>query len=82
MITYHELSNKPKEFLCTTSLAVAEFKQLLPAFGEAYRIIYPDAQTLEGQVRQRKAGGGSQGHLASMADKLLFILVYEKTYPL
>src|SRR6476646_9874828 len=82
MLTYHELSKKPKEFLCATSLSVAEFEQLLPGFDAAYREIYPDVQTREGQARQRKAGGGSKGHLAAIADKLLFILVYEKTYPL
>lgn len=82
MLTYEKLSHKPKEFLCATSLEVAEFERLLPAFAEAYRILYPVAQTLAGQVRQRKAGGGSKGQLVSLADKLLFILIYEKTYPL
>lgn len=82
MLTYEELSHKPKEFLCATSLQVAEFDQLLPAFSAAYRVLYPVDQTLAGQVRQRKAGGGSKGQWVSMADKLLFILIYEKTYPL
>src|SRR5256885_16597429 len=37
---------------------------------------------MEGQPRQRRKGGGNKGALTTMADKLLFILVYEKTYPL
>jgi hypothetical protein len=35
-----------------------------------------------GKARQRQSGGGSKGTLVEMADKLLFILVYQKTYPL
>jgi Helix-turn-helix of DDE superfamily endonuclease/DDE superfamily endonuclease len=38
--------------------------------------------TLEGHARQRRAGGGAKGTLRSFADKLVFILVYQKTNPL
>jgi hypothetical protein len=37
---------------------------------------------LEGKVRQRQVGGGAKGVLPEMEDKLLFILVYQKTHPL
>jgi len=37
---------------------------------------------LEGQPRQRHIGGGAKGVLSQMEDKLLFILVYQKTNPL
>ena len=59
-----------------------EFEKLLPVFSEAYQAQYGADKTVEGKPRQRQAGGGAKGKLSRMADKLLFILVYEKTYPL
>jgi hypothetical protein len=35
-----------------------------------------------GQPRKRKAGGGRKGSLQEPEQKLLFILVHQKTYPL
>lgn len=37
---------------------------------------------MAGQRRKRKAGAGRKGSLASLEQKLLFILVYQKGYPL
>ena len=59
-----------------------EFARLLPAFATAYAALYPPDKTWEGKVRQRQGGGGAKGGLPQMADKLLFILVYQKTNPL
>jgi hypothetical protein len=55
---------------------------LLPAFATAYALQYPAEKTLEGKPRQRRAGGGATGTLPQMEDKLLFILVFQKTNPL
>ena len=52
------------------------------AFAAAYAVLYPPDKTWEGKVRQRQSGGGAKGVLSQMADKLLFILVYQKTNPL
>ena len=82
MFTYQALKAKPADFLCATGLTVSEFEQLLPAFAQVYDRRYSGEQTVTGQLRQRKAGGGAKGKLRTSADKLLFILVYEKTYPL
>jgi hypothetical protein len=82
MITYAQLKNKPKEFLAATGLKVDEFERLLPAFATQYENQYPADKTMKGQPRQRQRGGGVKGVLAERADKLLFILIYEKTYPL
>jgi hypothetical protein len=76
------LQNRPREFLAATGLTLAEFEQLLPAFQAAYDHTYPPDHTLDGQARQRRAGAGAKGKLPSLADKLLFILVYQKTNPL
>ena len=35
-----------------------------------------------GQLRQHKRGAGNKSNLRMIADKLLFILDYYKTYPL
>lgn len=55
---------------------------MLVAFEQAYEALYPPHLTLEGTARRRRAGGGAKGSLARMEDKLLFILVYQKTNPL
>jgi Helix-turn-helix of DDE superfamily endonuclease/DDE superfamily endonuclease len=82
MLSYDTLKDKPREFLAATGLRLAEFERLLPAFQAAYEHQYPPDLTYEGKVRQRGAGGGAKGILPSFADKLLFILVYQKTNPL
>src|SRR5712691_10490847 len=82
MLNYNTLHNKLREFLAATGLTRAEFEKLLPAFQAAYDKKYPPDRTLDGQARQRRAGAGAQGKLPSLADKLLFILVSQKTHPL
>ena len=82
MLTYATLQDRPREFLAATGLTHDEFARVLPAFATAYAGLYPPDQTWEGKVRQRQGGGGAQGVLSQMADKLLFILVYQQTNPL
>jgi DDE superfamily endonuclease/Helix-turn-helix of DDE superfamily endonuclease len=82
MLTYATLQNRPREVLAATGLTHIEFARLLPAFATAYAALYPSDQTLEGKPRQRQIGGGAKGILPQMEDKLLFILVYQKTNPL
>jgi hypothetical protein len=82
MITYAQLKDKPKEFLAATGLRQDEFERLLPAFIAQYERRYPADKTVKGQPRQRQRGGGIKGVLARWEDKLLFILIYQKTYPL
>src|SRR2546425_3707388 len=82
MLTYTTLQDRPREFLAATGLTHAEFARLLPAFATAYTALYPPAKTLEGKPRQRRVGGGAIGALPQMEDKLLFLLVFQKTNPL
>src|SRR5215210_4523886 len=82
MLTYTQLKNKPKEFLAATSLNPEEFERLLPAFAAQYHALCPADTTVEGKTRQRQPGAGAKGKLSTLEDKLLFILVYQKTYPL
>ena len=82
MLTYSTLQDRPREFLAATGLTHDEFARVLPAFAAAYVLLYPPDKTWEGKARQRQSGGGAQGVLPQMEDKLLFILVYQKTNPL
>ena len=82
MLTYELLKTKPKDFLSATGMTIVEFEQLLPAFTQAYKTRYCGDTTVAGTPRQRRAGGGVKGKLEQMEDKLLFSLVYQKTYPL
>jgi DDE superfamily endonuclease len=82
MLTYTPLQNRPREFLAAPGLTHIECARLLPAFATAYAALYPSDQTLEGKPRQRRVGGGAPGAWPPMADKLLFILVCQKTKPL
>jgi hypothetical protein len=44
--------------------------------------LFEPGKTRKGKLRQRKEGGGIKERLRKDEDKLLFILVYQKTYPL
>jgi hypothetical protein len=82
MITYQHLNDRPRRFLALTGLTPVEFRDLLPAFERAYLELYPVRLTLQGQPRRSAVGAGRPSRLGSSADKLLFLLVYLKTYPL
>ena len=82
MITYEELKTKPRKFVTFTSLTLTEFADLLPVFERAYLRAYPVSKTKAGKRRKRKVGAGRKSSLASLEQKLLFALVYQKTYPL
>lgn len=82
MLKFTDVQRNKKEFLALTGLTVKEFKILLPAFEQTYKERYESNTTRTGQRRQRKVGGGARSNLETIEDKLLFILVYQKTYPL
>jgi hypothetical protein len=68
--------------LALTGLTDKEFGALHEAFCVAYATVYPGDKTAEGRVRKRQSGGGRKGQLGTTEQKLLFSLVYLKTYPL
>lgn len=80
MLTYETLKKKPKELVALTGLARREFEELLPAFGEA--LAAEEAARPKAKKRRRAPGAGRKPGLQTVADKLLFVLVYTKTYPL
>ncbi len=81
MQSYEELKKNARKFVSLTSLTPEEFEYILPAFERAYQQVFPDNRTKTGQVRERKSGGGRKSTLASIEQKLLFALVYQKSYP-
>jgi len=77
MLRYAALQKKPRDVLALTGLARREFEELLPAFERAL------PKPAQRRTRRRRApGGGRKPGLPTVADKLLFILVYTKTYPI
>src|SRR5205823_13226501 len=59
-----------------------EFEHLLGGFTRAYERRYRSDRTMAGGPRRRQAGGGRKAILHGPEQRLLFILVYLKTYPL
>jgi hypothetical protein len=82
MVTFTELRRDRRKFLALTGLTLSEFHLLLPAFARASERLYLPDRTLAGRPRQRFPGGGRRGALHAPEQKLLFLLVYLKTYPL
>jgi hypothetical protein len=72
MLTYSELKHKPKTLMAMTSLKPSEFDDLLVYFSAAW----------EEEAGTNPSRGGRSPILATLADRLLFILFYLKTYPL
>lgn len=82
METYSELRCHQHRLLALTGLTLPECEFLLTAFIRAYERLYPADRTAANQPRQRAVGGGRIGVLHEPEQKLLFLLVYLKTYPL
>jgi DDE superfamily endonuclease/Helix-turn-helix of DDE superfamily endonuclease len=82
MTTYMKLQSNRRRFLALTGLTLPEFQLLLTAFTRSYERLYLPDQTLAGRPRLRFPGGGRKGVLHEPEQKLLFLLVYLKTYPL
>jgi DDE superfamily endonuclease/Helix-turn-helix of DDE superfamily endonuclease len=82
MITCTELRADRQRCVALTGLTPAEFDLLLPAFAHRCERLYPVDRTADGRPRQRFPGGGRTGALPEPQQKLLFLLVYLKTYPL
>ena len=81
MLTYETLKKKPKELIALTGLARREFEELLPAFAKALEAA-EEAARPKATKRRRAPGAGRKPGLPTVEDKLLFVLVYTKTYPL
>lgn len=81
MFNYDMLHTKPALCHALTSFTPTEFMLLLLEFDLAWAIYEVDT-LLDAPSRQRNPGGGRKATLLRIEDKLLFILVYFKLYPL
>jgi hypothetical protein len=81
MLEYPQLKKNRRKLLALTGLTPKEFKVLLSAFARAHDERHSAERTMAGKPRKRKAGGGRKARLLEPEQKLLFILVYQKTYP-
>ncbi len=82
MLKYADLKEKPKEFLAATGLTDEEFQCLLPTFEKCYEQFSAKKPKPTKKRKQRSAGGGRKSKFENVSDKLLFILIYQKTIPL
>lgn len=76
---YAELQGRSRLLQSLTGMKTAEFEALLPSFEVAWQQF--EQETFEGKARKRARGGGRKAELSTLADKLLFILVYFRQYP-
>ena len=81
ILNYAKLERQPRVFQNLTGLSLAAFAQLLPAFEQAYVAAQDIADAQREQARERQRGGGRKATLATVADKLVFILFYFRLYP-
>jgi hypothetical protein len=81
-LRFADLQTRPAELLDLTSLTIAEFQQLVPPFEAAFQA-HMAAWRLDGQPRTaRRYTTYRNCPLPTPEDRLLFILVYLKTYAL
>lgn len=80
MLSYEKLKKRPSHLHRLTGLTVFEFDQLLDKFQSSWNLYMGDLG--KNPKRRRKIGGGRHATLLSLEDKLLFILVYVRMYPL
>jgi hypothetical protein len=82
MLRFVDLQTRPTEVLDLTSLTIDEFRQLVPLFETAFQA-HMAACRLDGRPRTaRRYTTYKNCPLPTPEDRLLFILVYLKTYPL
>jgi DDE superfamily endonuclease len=80
-LNYSEVAKRPALLHRLTGLTVAEFEHLCEPFAWQYhqQVIQP---RVTAKHRMRALGGGQKGALPEVADKLFFILLYSRIYPL
>ncbi len=81
-LRFAEVQTRPTEFLDLTSLTVKEFRELVPPFEAAFQA-HMTHWRLDGKPRiARRYTTYTNCPLPTPEDRLLFSLVYLKTYPL
>lgn len=82
MLIYCNVKTNPSVFKSFTGLSVDQFERLLPYFEKAWDD-HREETLVQGKERRRKPGGGAvPTSLRTHEDRLFFILIYIKLYPL
>jgi len=76
-----KIINNVRVMRSITSLEPREFEQLVFAFEKEW-MKQNTRKTFEGEVRQWEAGAGRKGVLVQSREKVFFILMYYKLYPI
>ena len=85
LLSYQALKDKPRTLQALTSLSVPQFEALVPSFGAAlqeeldFEFVVDKAGK---RARKRRIGGGRRSRLVGVEEKLLFLLMSFKLYPL
>lgn len=77
MNTHNIAFKNPRLLKALTGVTKEEFQALIPTFTQ----VVQEDKRLRSKAKERHFGGGSKGKLATIEEKLFFILVYVKTYP-
>lgn len=80
-LSYILVVKRPSLLYRLTGLTVPEFEKLLDQFSSQYALLVVNPR-LQSRNRVRSLGGGRTGTIPTAADKLLFILMYARVYPL
>jgi len=80
-LNYKKLIRKPAQLLALTGFELIEFEELCDDFKIEWND-YISHFTLYGKPRQRCSGVKKLDILKTIEEKLLFILIYLKTYPI
>jgi hypothetical protein len=82
VLEYEDVKRNKRQLLALTGLTIVEIKTLLPRFATEYSERFEGKVLPNGKPRKRAVGGGRSSSLKPIEQKLLFILIYVKTYPL
>lgn len=82
MVTYANVREDAQLLHALTGLTTDEFDGLLADFEEAYEADFQRREAARTKPRIRRRGGGRKGQLVELADKLLFITIYENWHPI
>jgi hypothetical protein len=81
-LRFTDIQSRPTEVVDLTSLTLNEFRQLIPPFEAAFQVHMAE-WCLDGQPRTARRYTTYQNcPLPTPEDRLLFMLIYLKTYPL
>lgn len=78
MFNIHRALSSNRLMKSLTGLSIKEFNELQ----EPFEIAFTEAKGENSEDRQRQPGGGRKHTLANIVEKLFFILLYLKSYPL